>query len=70
VNWLDPESLVLLLVAVVVLGVAMELLWGFIRSSSRDPLTPQAPDARSARARKWAGVYVRRAEPKETVPPR
>ncbi|MGH3381459.1 MAG: hypothetical protein ACRDP6_42695 [Actinoallomurus sp.] len=63
-NWLDPASLVLLVVAVAVavFGAAAEMLWEFIRSSSRDPLTRQAPDERSARARRWAGVYVRRPD--------
>jgi hypothetical protein len=65
VDWLDPVSLVLLVVAVAFFGAAAELLLDFIRSSSRDPLTPLAPDARSARARRWAGVYVRRPQPEE-----
>jgi hypothetical protein len=65
VNWLDPASLVLLVVAVAFFGAAAEILWEFIRSSGRDPLTPLAPDARSARARRMAGVYVRRAQPEE-----
>jgi hypothetical protein len=65
VHWFDSVSLVLLVVAVAFFGAAVELLLDFIRSSSRDPLTPYAPDARSARARRWAGVYVRRPEPKE-----
>jgi hypothetical protein len=55
-------GVVLLLLAVAVLGVALGMLRAFVRSSSRDPLTPQAPDARSARARRWAGVYVRRPD--------
>ena len=61
-HWLDPASLVLLVVAVAFLGAAAEMLWEFIRSSNRDPLTRQAPDERSARARRWAGVYVRRPD--------
>ena len=61
-NWLDPASLVLLVVAVAFFGAAAEILWEFIRSSGRDPLTPLAPDARSARARRMAGVYVRRPQ--------
>ena len=64
-NWLDPASLVLLVVAVAFFGAAAEILWEFIRSSGRDPLTPLAPDARSARARRMAGVYVRRPQPEE-----
>ena len=64
-SWLDPASLVLLVVAVAFFGVAAELLWEFIRFSGRDPLTPLAPDARSARARRWAGVYVRRPQADE-----
>ena len=64
-NWLDSASLVLLVVAVAYFGAAVNLLWDFIRSSSRDPLTPYAPDARSARARRWAGVYVRRPQPED-----
>ena len=55
-------AVVLVLVAIVVLGAAAWMLWSFIRTSSRDPLTPQAPDGRSARARRWAGVYVRRPD--------
>jgi hypothetical protein len=62
---LDPASLVLLVIAIAFFGAAAEMLWAFIRSSSRDPLTPLAPDERSARARKWAGVYVRRPQPAE-----
>jgi hypothetical protein len=65
VNWLDPASLVLLVIAIAFFGAAAEMLWAFIRSSSRDPLTPLAPDERSAWARKWAGVYVRRPQPTE-----
>lgn len=61
-NWLDPASLVLLVVAVAFFGAVAEMLWEFIRSSSRDPLGRHAPDARSARARRWAGVYVRRPD--------
>lgn len=61
---LDPASLVLLVVAVAFFGAATHTLWEFIRSSSRDPLNRYAPDARSARARRWAGVYVRRPEVK------
>jgi hypothetical protein len=68
VNWLDPASLVLLVIAVAFFGAAAEMLWAFIRSSSRDPLTPLAPDERSAWARKWAGVYVRRPQPAEVRP--
>jgi hypothetical protein len=68
VNWLDPVSLVLLVIAVAFFGVAAERLLAFIRSSSRDPLTPLAPDERSAWARKWAGVYVKRPEPLEARP--
>ena len=64
-NWLDPASLVLLVVAVAFFGAAAEMLWEFIRSSGRDPLTPLAPDARSARARRMAGVYVRRPQSEE-----
>ena len=64
-HWFDSASLVLLVVAVAFFGAAVELLLDFIRSSSRDPLTRHAPDARSARARRWAGVYVRRPEPEE-----
>lgn len=64
-NWLDPASLVLLVVAVAFFGAATEILWEFIRSSGRDPLTPLAPDARSARARRMAGVYVRRPQQEE-----
>jgi hypothetical protein len=70
VRWLDSVSLVLLVVAVAVFGTVAELLWEFIRSSSRDPLTAHAPDERSARARRWAGVYVRRPQPQDTPPPR
>jgi hypothetical protein len=62
---LDPASLVLLVIAIAFFGAAAEMLWAFIRSSSRDPLTPLAPDERSAWARKWAGVYVRRPQPTE-----
>jgi hypothetical protein len=62
VHWLNPASLVLLVVAVAFFGAAAEMLWEFIRSSNRDPLTRCAPDARSARARRWAGVYVRRPD--------
>ena len=62
VNWLDPASLVLLVIAVAFFGAATVLLREFVRSSSRDPLTRHAPDARSARARRWAGVYVRRPD--------
>jgi hypothetical protein len=65
VSWLDPASLVLLVVAVAFLGAAVEMLWEFIRFSGRDPLTPLAPDARSARARRWAGVYVREPQPQQ-----
>jgi hypothetical protein len=65
VNWFDSASLVLLVVAIAFFGAAMNLLWDFIRSSSSDPLTPYAPDARSARARRWAGVYVRRPHSEE-----
>jgi hypothetical protein len=60
VHWLDSVSLVLLVIAVAFFGAAVELLWDFIRCSGRDTLTRDAPDARSARARRWAGVYVRR----------
>jgi hypothetical protein len=67
VNWLDPASAVLLVVAAAVFGAVAEMLWEFIRSSSRDPLTRQAPDARSARARRWAGVYVRRPDDHQTL---
>jgi hypothetical protein len=67
VNWLDPASLVLLVIAVAFFGAAAEMLWEFIRSSSRDPLTRHAPDARSARARRWAGVYVRRPDDRQTL---
>lgn len=63
-NWLDAGTLAFLLLAAAVLGAAAEMLWWFVRSSNRDPLTPQAPDARSAWARRWAGVYVRRPEEK------
>jgi hypothetical protein len=66
VDWLDSASLVLLVVAVAFFGAAVNLLWDFIRSSSRDPLTPDPPDARSARARRWAGVYVQRPQPEES----
>jgi hypothetical protein len=66
VNWLDPASLVLLVVAVAFFGAAAEILWEFIRSSGRDPLTPLAPDARSARARRMAGVYVRRPQEEQS----
>lgn len=66
-NWLDPASLVLLVIAVAFFGAAAEMLWEFIRSSSRDPLTRQAPDLRSARARRWAGVYVRRPDGPQTL---
>jgi hypothetical protein len=62
VHWLDPASLVLLVVAIAFFGAAAEMLREFTRSSSRDPLTRHAPDARSARARRWAGVYVRRPD--------
>ncbi len=56
-------GVVLLVLSLAVLGVAVKMLWAFVRSSSRDPLTtPQAPDAQSARARRWAGVYVRRPD--------
>jgi hypothetical protein len=65
VNWFDSASLVLLVVAIAFFGAAVNLLWDFIRSSSRDPLTSYAPDERSARARRWAGVYVRRPQPEE-----
>jgi hypothetical protein len=58
--------MVLLVVAVAVFGVAVNLLWDFVRSSGRDPLTPYAPDERSARARRWAGVYVRRPQTQDT----
>lgn len=61
-HWLNPASLVLLVVAVAVFGAAAQMLMEFVRSSSRDPLTRRAPDARSARARRWAGVYVRRPD--------
>lgn len=64
---LDPASLVLLVVAVAVFGAAAEMLREFSRSSSRDPLTRHAPDARSARARRWAGVYVRRPDENPTT---
>jgi hypothetical protein len=66
VHWLDPASLVLLVVAIAIFGAVAEMLWEFIRSSSRDPLTRHAPDARSARARRWAGVYVRRPDVRPT----
>ena len=66
-HWLDPASLVLLVVAVAFFGAAAELLWEFIRSSSRDPLTRHAPDARSAWARRWAGVYIRRPDQDQTT---
>jgi hypothetical protein len=69
VSWLDPGSLVLLVVAVAFFGAAAELLWEFIRFSGRDPLTPLAPDARSARARRMAGVYVRRPQSEEQPTP-
>lgn len=65
---LNPASLVLLVVAVAFFGAAAQMLWAFIRSSSRDPLTPLAPDERSAWARKWAGVYVRRPQAVEAQP--
>ncbi len=66
---LDPVSLVLLVVAIALFGAAAELLWEFVRSSRRDPLTTRhAPNARSARARRWAGVYVRRPQPEEPQP--
>lgn len=61
-HWLDPASLVLLVVAVAVFGAAVQMLVEFIMASNRDPLTRHAPDARSARARRWAGVYVRRPD--------
>jgi hypothetical protein len=63
VHWLDPVSLVLLVIAVAIFGAVLATLLGFIQSSSRDPLTPQAPDPRSAQARRMAGVYVRRPQP-------
>lgn len=66
-NWLNPASLVLLVIAVAFFGVAAQMLWEFTRSSSRDPLTRHAPDARSARARRWAGVYVRRPDDHQTL---
>jgi hypothetical protein len=66
VSWLDPGSLVLLVVAVAFFGAAAHSLWEFIRFSNRDPLTPLAPDVGSARARRWAGVYVRRPQPDQT----
>ncbi|MDN3353061.1 hypothetical protein [Actinomadura sp. DC4] len=62
-HWFNPVSLILLVVAVVVFGAVVETLWEFIRFSGRDPLTATAPDQRSARARRWAGVYVRRPQP-------
>lgn len=62
-HWFDPVSLILLVVAVAVFGAVLATLLGFIRSSSRDPLTAQAPDPRSAQARRMAGVYVRRPQP-------
>ncbi|MFB9832788.1 hypothetical protein [Actinoallomurus acaciae] len=65
VHWFDSASMVLLVVAVGFFGVAVNLLWNFVRSSNRDPLTPYAPDERSARARRWAGVYVRRPQPQD-----
>jgi hypothetical protein len=65
VSWLDPASLVLLVVAVAFFGAAVQILWEFIRFSGRDPLTPLAPDERSARARRMAGVYVRRPQSEE-----
>jgi hypothetical protein len=65
---LNPASLVLLVIAVAFFGAAAQMLWAFIRSSSRDPLTPLAPDERSAWARKWAGVYVRRPQAAEAQP--
>jgi hypothetical protein len=66
VHMLDPVSLVLLVVAVAVFIAAAQMLWAFVRSSSRDPLTPLAPDERSAWARRCAGVYVRRPQPAGT----
>ena len=63
---LDPVSLVLLVVATTFFVAAMAALLKFIRSTSRDPLTPMAPDESTAWARQWAGVYVRRPAPGET----
>lgn len=57
-HWFDSVSMVLLVVAVAVFGAAVNLLWGFVRSSGRDPLTPYAPDERSARARRWAWLSM------------
>jgi hypothetical protein len=68
VHWLDSVSLVLLVIAVAFFVAAVTLLCDFIRSSGRDPLTRYAPDARSAQARRWAGVYVRRPETKDDSP--
>jgi hypothetical protein len=60
VHLLNPVGLVLLVVAVAVFGATVQMLWSFVRTSSRDPLTALAPDERTAWARGWAGVYVRR----------
>jgi hypothetical protein len=54
-------ALVLLAVAVVI-AAAMRSLWMFVRVSNRDPLTPLPPNERSAWARRWAGLYVKRPD--------
>jgi hypothetical protein len=69
VNRLDPVSLVLLVVAIAVFCAIGAMLWKFIRSSNRDPLTPMAPDESTAWARQMAGVYVRRPAPGKTPEP-
>ncbi len=55
-------GVVFLVLAIFVLVTAATMLLSFVRTSGRDPLTAQAPDERSARARRWAGVYVRRPD--------
>lgn len=47
---------------VVVIAAVLRTLWVFVRVSNHDPLTPMPPNERSAWARRWAGVYVRRPE--------
>lgn len=67
---LSLAVLMLMLGAAAVLGIVVRMLWEFIRISSRDPLTLEPPNDRSARARRMAGVYVRRRTGTDDTVPR